>query len=297
MALVGETGMNTLSIAGSKNRNDFTSASISGTPSEEPDIQAVHHQQLEQEFSEISTQPLTNQLRPGEQESETLDPPLERTPKSNSNVPPLDDPNQFASPPKPLQPTAPQNTPVPIPKPADSAARPKWPEPVFRILPAVPINGRASDKSTAKTNGAPLKIKVIETQPLIHAKSTQQLLQAWQDASANQRPAIEEELAGRGFKHLPPKLVRQFLSDDFAERSRVVDTVLTEPNVDARPWLLLLAEDESADVRLLAITVMATSDDVVLVEKAWQTAVHDRDPRIADLAGRLRDRRTNTTRR
>jgi hypothetical protein len=67
--------------------------------------------------------------------------------------------------------------------------------------------------------------------------------------------------------------------------------VLTAPNVNARPWLTLLAEDSDADVRLAAVAIMATSSDPVLIEKAWQAAIHDRDPRIAEIAGRLRDRR------
>ena len=46
-----------------------------------------------------------------------------------------------------------------------------------------------------------------------------------------------------------------------------------------------------------AVTVMATSDDKALVEKAWQVAIRDRDPRIADLASRLRERRAGALRR
>jgi hypothetical protein len=42
---------------------------------------------------------------------------------------------------------------------------------------------------------------------------------------------------------------------------------------------------------------MATSNDAELIEKAWQAAIRDRDPRIADLAGRLRERRAGLLRR
>jgi hypothetical protein len=41
----------------------------------------------------------------------------------------------------------------------------------------------------------------------------------------------------------------------------------------------------------MTLTIMATSDDPLLLDKAWQVALHDRDPRIAGLAERLRERR------
>ena len=44
-------------------------------------------------------------------------------------------------------------------------------------------------------------------------------------------------------------------------------------------------------MRLFAVTFMATSNNAALVEKAWQAAIRDHDPRVADLAERLRERR------
>ena len=55
--------------------------------------------------------------------------------------------------------------------------------------------------------------------------------------------------------------------------------------------------DPDADVRLFAVTLMATSNNASLMEKAWQVAIRDHDPRIADLAGRLRERREGPLRR
>jgi hypothetical protein len=81
------------------------------------------------------------------------------------------------------------------------------------------------------------------------------------------------------------------------DRLRLVDDVLTEQEIDARPWLTVLADDEDADVRLVAVTIMATSNDAELIEKAWQVAIRDRDPRIAGLAERLRERRSGARRR
>src|SRR5207244_10321456 len=100
--------------------------------------------------------------------------------------------------------------------------------------------------------------------------------------------------AKRGFGKITARLVRQFFSDEAEERMRIVDEVVAQPGAGAGAWLLLLAEDPDAEVRLFAVTLMATSNDAALVEKAWQVSIRDHDPRIADLAGRLRERRTGT---
>jgi hypothetical protein len=176
-----------------------------------------------------------------------------------------------------------------------------WAHPLFRILPAMPINARPSapDESAPQEQSAPTIENEIFTGasgPLADDDS-RQLLARWLVASGSDVFPLEEELTRRGFGRLSARLVRQFFSEDVAERLHFIDDVLTEPGVDARPWLILLADDPAADVRLLTVTIMATSDDPTLIEKAWQVAISDHDPRIAGLASRLRDRRDSAQRR
>lgn len=123
--------------------------------------------------------------------------------------------------------------------------------------------------------------------------STRELLERWRTAGGDEHRDVERQLASRGFKHLSPALVQQYLSTDDS-RSHIVDAVLKLPGPEVRPWLFLLADDEDADVRLLAVTVMATSSDRALIEKAWQISIRDQDPRIADLSAHLRERRAAT---
>ena len=78
---------------------------------------------------------------------------------------------------------------------------------------------------------------------------------------------------------------------------RLVNDALAIPGGGAGAWLMLLADDRDAEVRLFAVTLMSTSNDASLVDKAWQVSLHDHDPRIADLASRLRERRAGTLRR
>jgi hypothetical protein len=171
--------------------------------------------------------------------------------------------------------------------PADGTVRPDWSLPIFRVMP----QGTVDASAAIEAPGGVLPMQTLSDANSEEAAETRQLFSRWYEANELDRPTIAEKLADRGFRRLPTRVVKLFLSEDLKDRLRVVDSVLTEPDVDPRPWLLLLAEDEDADVRLMAVSVMATSNDPRLIEAAWEAALSDRDPRIADLAERLKSRR------
>jgi hypothetical protein len=175
------------------------------------------------------------------------------------------------------------------PAPISPPQRPEWALPLLRFLPATPM-------TTTATDAAPLKLeppRVSSAAPVARVADTdtRKLLERWLASKGEETQFVAHDLATRGFKRLPRQLVEQYLSNNLDDRLHLVDSVLTEPGVDARPWLILLSDDTSAEVRLAVVTIMATSNDKTLVEKAWQVAIRDRDPRIADLASRLKERR------
>ena len=55
----------------------------------------------------------------------------------------------------------------------------------------------------------------------------------------------------------------------------------------ARRWLHWLLEDDSPEVRLRALSAIATTSDPRLYEVARDIAVHDQDPRVAKLASQI----------
>jgi hypothetical protein len=128
------------------------------------------------------------------------------------------------------------------------------------------------------------------------AVDSRTLLERWLASTGTKRQPIERELQHRGFGQLRSDIVRLAFSNDTKGRVELVHDLFDMPGVGAKPWLMLLAEDEDAEVRLAAVTVMALSKDSRLLEKAWQVALHDQDPRIAGLAPRLRDRRSTPQR-
>jgi hypothetical protein len=188
---------------------------------------------------------------------------------------------------------------------ADSILAPwraDWSRPKFRAPPASTEGSEDVEPSTVPPS--PLPATPIELpadvqmlgRPLASTE-VRGLLRKWQDTQGKDLTmADNEQLKQRGFDRLSLPLVQKLFSSS-QDKLRLVDDVLKAPGVNPRPWLMLLADDPDAKVRLAAITVMATSNDAALVELAWQRAIHDRDPRVAALANRLRERREALQRR
>ncbi len=59
------------------------------------------------------------------------------------------------------------------------------------------------------------------------------------------------------------------------------------PGIDAQVWLVWLSRDENPDVRLAAMTVMATTADPNVLRRIEQMARTDADPRIQRQGERL----------
>lgn len=180
---------------------------------------------------------------------------------------------------------------------------PNWTRPVFEPTP-VARRTAPSVESRLIVRGAASPIPVVDTMDTTSAISkplaaidTRTLFERWHSGDAETRRSLQLELARRGFGVPDDELLRLLLSLSAADRIQLVDRVLATPGANAKAWLMMLADDADADVRLAAVTVMATSRDPELIEKAWQTAIHDRDPRVARLSERLRTRRSNEQRR
>jgi hypothetical protein len=68
---------------------------------------------------------------------------------------------------------------------------------------------------------------------------------------------------------------------------QLVEDLEVLPARTARRWLKELLSDELAEVRLEALTALATTNDPELVSIARELAVRDTDPQVADLATRI----------
>jgi hypothetical protein len=147
---------------------------------------------------------------------------------------------------------------------------------------------RAAARFVETTQATPDSLKSVDSRAL---------LQRWLSADKSAQTPLESELTRRGLGKPNVEIVRVLFSDRVEDRIRLVQEIMTAPGIKTSAWLQLFTEDEDADVRLAAITLMSTSNNPALMEQAFQATLHDRDPRVADLAGRLRDRRDGVERR
>ncbi|TWU21264.1 HEAT repeat domain-containing protein [Bythopirellula polymerisocia] len=99
--------------------------------------------------------------------------------------------------------------------------------------------------------------------------------------------AIRLVLRERGISDEERSLIDRLLSSEVSDRLRLVRDLEVLPARPARQWLRELLHDENAEVRLQALTALATSKDPELVDFARDMAVRDRDARVSELAARI----------
>jgi len=102
-------------------------------------------------------------------------------------------------------------------------------------------------------------------------------LRADDDSVASRAAA---ELTRRGFSEVHLQLARQLFDPDPEIRKRLARTLPELQTVDAVPWLLRLARDEDSGVRLLAITLLATTGDPRLLDEIERIAREDPVPSV-----------------
>ncbi len=97
----------------------------------------------------------------------------------------------------------------------------------------------------------------------------------------------ETYLRRRGLTDRHLALARQLLDPDPAVRRRLARQLPEVPGLDAAAWLVLLSRDTDAEVRLTALTLLATTGDPTLLDEVGEAVRNDGDPRVQRLAERL----------
>jgi hypothetical protein len=103
--------------------------------------------------------------------------------------------------------------------------------------------------------------------------------------------AIETELLHRGFTRVQLDLARKLFDTDPAVRKRLVQELPDLHDVDTVPWLLQLCRDTDAEVRLGAITLLATSSDPAVLDEVEKIVQRDSDSGIQRIADRITQQR------
>lgn len=190
-------------------------------------------------------------------------------------------------PPRPLkQPSQPRR----LPEEVDNALRPLEDSTARRpagpgiIRPLALEAGVSEDDSPAADSGGPLRrgVSGVETLELV-----------LQLRSEDERTVADarSELSRRGFTDVHFELGLRLSDPDPEARKQLVRLLPSLRSVDPEPWLLWLGRDRSAEVRLAAISLLATSTDPALLAKVERIARTDTDPRIRRQADRIARRR------
>lgn len=102
---------------------------------------------------------------------------------------------------------------------------------------------------------------------------------------------VHAQLTRRGFTEVDFELARRLTAPNPAVRSQMVEVLPTLQSVDGAWWLLQLARDENVEVRLAAISMLATTGNPVVLRQVEQIAGADPEARVRQCGQRIADRR------
>lgn len=108
--------------------------------------------------------------------------------------------------------------------------------------------------------------------------------------------AAEDELKRRGFDPVRLSIARRIYHPDYHVRLQLVRALPGIPGINATDWLMAMAADEHEEVRLAAITLLATAGNPSVLSQVESIARSDTSERIRSQAERVAKRRHTLTR-
>lgn len=106
-----------------------------------------------------------------------------------------------------------------------------------------------------------------------------------EDTSLAER--ARQELVRRGLTRPELEIAERLSDPDASTRLRWLHALPGLPQIDARPWLLWLSRDADAEVRLAAVSIMATSGEAEMMRRVAEMAREEIDPRVKAQAGAI----------
>lgn len=154
--------------------------------------------------------------------------------------------------------------------------------------PETPGSANVQPASSVEAAGRRTNEQSLET---LRSVETMDLMRQLRETDG-QATRARTELIRRGFTEVDIELARRLFDPDPAVRKRMARSLPGLRSVDAAVWLLPLCRDPDADVRMTAVTLMATTGDPGLLEQVEALARQDDDSRIRDLADQIAQQRS-----
>jgi hypothetical protein len=101
------------------------------------------------------------------------------------------------------------------------------------------------------------------------------------------REKAKAELTSRGYGFQEIEIATQIAAGDTPSRLAIIDAISRADNLDPRPWLLMLLNDQNQQVRMRAIAVLATMKDAYVDQRLRRQLGQEPDTAVADLIQRV----------
>ncbi|HZZ72734.1 MAG TPA: HEAT repeat domain-containing protein [Pirellulales bacterium] len=175
--------------------------------------------------------------------------------------------------------------------------RPAWP-PEQGANSAASLNGNAGTISELAPQMTPLKAQPVSlngsgtngSSP-VSATSIGEVSELMKQLQSGQPAVVENakaELTRRNFTPQQIEIARSLYDPNPAVRAQLAEALPKMNGVDAKPWLMTLSQDADPNVRFAAAGVMASCSDPDLRQRVEELGRTDSDPRIQQLAQRLK---------
>ena len=159
----------------------------------------------------------------------------------------------------------------------------------LEAIPQTPLVGDTENHAPGASDlvDVPSPQDMHELVSQLKREETRNLFDQLNGAERFTAAAIREVLTARGFGGEELAIAGRLADGDAHERLQLIDDLKVLPARTARRWLRELLDDEDADVRLKALTALATPNDPGLIPIARNLAVHDSDHRVTELASQI----------
>ena len=154
-----------------------------------------------------------------------------------------------------------------------------------------PIRGRGRTQTGALPASAESAVPQNDARDVLKSVDVLDLMRRLRADDGEQRAEARRELLRRGFSEVDLELARQLFSPDAETRKQLARAVPRLSSVDAAKWLMWLALDPQPEVRLAAVSTLATTGDPALLDRVEALARNDRDPQIHALAEQIAKQR------
>ena len=101
------------------------------------------------------------------------------------------------------------------------------------------------------------------------------------------RQKARDELQSRGFGETEMTIATQIAAGDVPTRLAMIDAISRSGQIDPRPWLFMLLGDDNRQVKLRAISVLATMKDAYVDQRLQKQLAEEPDTTVASQIRRV----------